>query len=264
MIRLNIARKLEAVLAGAVATTQPDVLVAYRDTVKSENAQFSTFTKPVTMNGASAVTICDGPVSGALREVDFVNVRNNDTASITVTIRVNDAGVTYTLRKVTLATLDQLCYSFVRGWYVVLAGGGEKVNVNSFGTSVFNGAFLRGVSTLPSSGAVGSAEALGSQWGSTGGAAITPASGGGASFYNWSGTVGSESYTEVWRATSGGDLRLFGALEVNSATLIKSNTTLSNGAAASAATLNNAPAAGNPTKWIPINDNGTVRYLPAW
>jgi hypothetical protein len=22
--------------------------------------------------------------------------------------------------------------------------------------------------------------------------------------------------------------------------------------------------AGNPTKWIPINDNGTTRYLPAW
>lgn len=36
------------------------------------------------------------------------------------------------------------------------------------------------------------------------------------------------------------------------------------GAAASSATLTNAPAAGNPTKWIPINDNGTTRYMPAW
>jgi hypothetical protein len=26
----------------------------------------------------------------------------------------------------------------------------------------------------------------------------------------------------------------------------------------------NAPAAGNPTKWIPIDDNGTTRYIPAW
>lgn len=39
---------------------------------------------------------------------------------------------------------------------------------------------------------------------------------------------------------------------------------LSNGAAAAAGTLLNAPAAGNPTKWIPINDNGTTRYIPAW
>lgn len=37
-----------------------------------------------------------------------------------------------------------------------------------------------------------------------------------------------------------------------------------NNAAAAAGTLTNAPAAGNPTKWIPINDNGTIRNVPAW
>jgi hypothetical protein len=37
-----------------------------------------------------------------------------------------------------------------------------------------------------------------------------------------------------------------------------------NGAGASAGTLTNAPAVGNPTKWIPIDDNGTTRYVPAW
>ena len=29
-------------------------------------------------------------------------------------------------------------------------------------------------------------------------------------------------------------------------------------------TLTNAPAAGNPTKWITINDNGTLRRIPTW
>lgn len=38
----------------------------------------------------------------------------------------------------------------------------------------------------------------------------------------------------------------------------------SNNAAAAAGTLTNAPIAGNPTKWIPINDNGTIRNVPAW
>lgn len=38
----------------------------------------------------------------------------------------------------------------------------------------------------------------------------------------------------------------------------------SNNAAAAVATLTNAPVAGNPTKWIPINDNGTIRNIPAW
>ena len=37
-----------------------------------------------------------------------------------------------------------------------------------------------------------------------------------------------------------------------------------NGAAAALGTLTNAPAAGDPTKWVPIDDNGTTRYLPAW
>jgi hypothetical protein len=26
----------------------------------------------------------------------------------------------------------------------------------------------------------------------------------------------------------------------------------------------NAPSVGNPTKWIKINDNGTIRSVPAW
>lgn len=49
-----------------------------------------------------------------------------------------------------------------------------------------------------------------------------------------------------------------------SATLLTTTTALTNGAAAQVATLTNGPAAGNPTKWIPVNDNGTTRYIPAW
>jgi hypothetical protein len=54
------------------------------------------------------------------------------------------------------------------------------------------------------------------------------------------------------------------SLEVNSATLIKSNTTLTDGAAAAVGTLTNAPTAGNPTKWVLINDNGVIRKFPTW
>lgn len=39
---------------------------------------------------------------------------------------------------------------------------------------------------------------------------------------------------------------------------------LTDGAGANTATLANAPSAGNPTKWIAINDNGTTRYIPTW
>ena len=49
-----------------------------------------------------------------------------------------------------------------------------------------------------------------------------------------------------------------------SASLPATTTTFTDGAAAAVGTLTNAPAAGNPTKWIPIDDNGTTRYIPAW
>lgn len=46
--------------------------------------------------------------------------------------------------------------------------------------------------------------------------------------------------------------------------MIGSITAWNNGAGAGAGTLTNAPAAGNPTKWISINDAGTIRKIPAW
>lgn len=51
---------------------------------------------------------------------------------------------------------------------------------------------------------------------------------------------------------------------VNSTELIKGNSPFGDGSAANAGTLTNAPLAGDPTKWIPIIDNGTTRYIPAW
>jgi hypothetical protein len=46
--------------------------------------------------------------------------------------------------------------------------------------------------------------------------------------------------------------------------LMRATTTLPDGAAGFTGTLTNAPAAGNPTKWIKVDDNGTLRHIPAW
>jgi len=45
---------------------------------------------------------------------------------------------------------------------------------------------------------------------------------------------------------------------------LRSTTAITSGAGAATGTLTNAPSAGNPTCWLPINDNGTTRYIPAW
>lgn len=48
------------------------------------------------------------------------------------------------------------------------------------------------------------------------------------------------------------------------AQFMRTNTALTNSAAAQVATMTNGPTAGNPTKWVGINDNGTVRQIPVW
>ena len=53
-------------------------------------------------------------------------------------------------------------------------------------------------------------------------------------------------------------------LTVKSTILMTTSVALADGVGAQTATLTNAPAATNPTKWIPIDDNGIRRHIPAW
>lgn len=68
----------------------------------------------------------------------------------------------------------------------------------------------------------------------------------------------------LFTVENNGGITSAAGITIGSTTLISSSVALSNGAASSTATMTNAPTAGNPTKWIPINDNGTTRYIPAW
>jgi len=46
--------------------------------------------------------------------------------------------------------------------------------------------------------------------------------------------------------------------------ILQSIGAVTSGAGANVGTLTNSPVTGNPTKWIPFNDAGTIRYIPAW
>jgi hypothetical protein len=81
--------------------------------------------------------------------------------------------------------------------------------------------------------------------------------------WTFPGTLAATSATAASVKFAGG-VGINGALWVSSATLIATSTALTNNAAAQIATLTNGPTAGNPTKWIPINDNGTIRNIPCW
>lgn len=74
------------------------------------------------------------------------------------------------------------------------------------------------------------------------------------------GTLGQQQADRV--SISGGTVSA--QLKNNQTILLETTATLTNGAAAAAGTLTNAPATGNPTKWVAINDNGITRYIPTW
>lgn len=74
------------------------------------------------------------------------------------------------------------------------------------------------------------------------------------------GTLGQQQADRV--AITGGEV--LAALTNSANILIASSQALPDGAAAGAGTLLNSPIAGNPSKWVPIDDAGTTRYIPAW
>ena len=91
-------------------------------------------------------------------------------------------------------------------------------------------------------------------------AALSDETGTGLAVFNNTPTL----VTPVIGVATGTSVALTGDITTGTGILHKTSANLTNGAAAAAGTLLNAPAAGNPTKWIPINDNGTIRYIPCW
>jgi len=72
-----------------------------------------------------------------------------------------------------------------------------------------------------------------------------------------SGLTSSVDNAGVLNASSAG-------FKTGSAILMASSVALLDNTGVGSATLTNSPTAGNPTKWIRINDNGTLRYIPTW
>lgn len=78
--------------------------------------------------------------------------------------------------------------------------------------------------------------------------------------------VGTGAVGNVAGGLQAATLTLGGVLTVPGVTTaaLTSTGTFTSGAGAQVGTLTNAPAAGNPTTWIKIVDNGVTRFIPAW
>lgn len=137
---------MQAVLSGAVATTQPQVTVCASDQSSSGYAGLA----PVrtTLNSTTDVTILSAPAASTFRDVDYLSVYNADTASVTVTIKFDQSGADTIILTVTLATLEQLEFTHGSGWKVLTASGSIKAGSLSVAGAAGDVQYNAGSNTL--------------------------------------------------------------------------------------------------------------------
>jgi hypothetical protein len=123
-LRLDLTtRKLQAFLAGAAATTNPTVTVAYTDYQNRTKDDFSHYrgaTQFTVLNGSTETDICDAPDAvGTVREVDYINIYNADTTGVVVTVCIDDGGTNRIQVVIALATTESAVWTHESGWNIV-------------------------------------------------------------------------------------------------------------------------------------------------
>ena len=133
MLKLDqTTRKLQAVLSGAVTTNQLPCMVSYSD---DNGTTYVGGTQLTNTNSTTAVDICAAPAASTVRDIDYLSIRNRDTAAATVTVMLDDNGTDYEIVKAALAVGDQLIYTHGDGWRVVDADGNLKTSATGGGIS---------------------------------------------------------------------------------------------------------------------------------
>jgi hypothetical protein len=118
---LDTNLRLEAVLAGAITTSQPEYHVCFVDW--NQNAET---TPPAVSRGAlnstSDVTILAAPGSvNPRREVQKLVIYNKDTVPATVTVKTDDGTTERIERKASVPASASLCWEKDVGWYISTA-----------------------------------------------------------------------------------------------------------------------------------------------
>ena len=113
MIILLNTDSLVAVLNATVATTQPKVVVSWRDRTSTTFTAGRTLSQ---MNNTTLVDISGSPASGAQRIIDYINVYNEDTAPVQFAVALTDGVNTNILYQTTIAVNQTVTYTNEAGW----------------------------------------------------------------------------------------------------------------------------------------------------
>lgn len=132
MLRLtSTTEKIQAVLSGAITTTQPQAVVCYSDQTTGSYAGGKQVTA---LNSTTDVDILAAPAASTIRDVDYISIFNRDSASITVTVKYDISATDSIIITVTLQTLETLQYVHGSGWACIDAQGRFKTGASFSGT----------------------------------------------------------------------------------------------------------------------------------
>jgi hypothetical protein len=113
----NTTNKIEVLLGGSVSANQLECSAYWADDpIDADEAEGNLNENHVATNGATAVTLVAAPTQSAQRHIKGITIYNADTASATVTVRVNDGTNTWRLIKTTMVTLGTLTWEEGNGW----------------------------------------------------------------------------------------------------------------------------------------------------
>lgn len=121
-------QKLQAFLSGAAATTNPTcTVVSYivPPQSKPDYSEYRRGTQFTVLSGATETDIADAPPSGSVKDIIYIAIYNADTASVTVTVVIDDNATNRIQCNAVLGVGSTLYYENERGWYVIDANGAE-------------------------------------------------------------------------------------------------------------------------------------------
>lgn len=119
---------LTAVLGGAISTTNPTYHVIFKSETGGYNDAVGS------LNGTTAVTVASAPSAGQ-KQVERIEIFNDDTAAVTITLSKVTSGTGTTLRTVTLQADDTL-YVDASGAKVLDANGMSRIIRTGYTTQV--------------------------------------------------------------------------------------------------------------------------------
>ena len=106
--------KIQIVLSGAVATNEAQCVASWRDITATRT--YTAGRSVANTNGSTDVDLIASPATSTQRVIDFISVYNNDSASVTVTVKYDANGTDYILWKGALAAGARLEYEDGKGW----------------------------------------------------------------------------------------------------------------------------------------------------